>query len=561
MIIGIDLGTTNSLVSIFKDGHSIIIPNNLGDLLTPSVVSIDGDKIIVGKLAQERLITHPEVTVANFKRFMGQDKEYRIGQNKFSPEELSAMVIKKLVEDAKAYLNTEIEEVVVSVPAYFNDDQRWATKTAGELAGVKIERIINEPSAAALAVHYNHLLDSDGRTYMIVDFGGGTLDVSIVDAFDNIIEIVAVAGNNRLGGEDFNEIILQEFLTRNNLYLEELPLLTKQSLLKKVEKCKRQISKQGTGNIEIVINEKNYLLELDYQRFYQLALPLLLKLEKVIYRAIKDAQNKIESIDDIILVGGSCKMPIVQDYLKDVLNKELLIELNPDLAISLGCGIVAGIKERNGEIKDILLSDICPFTLGTEINGGHLYPIIERNTVLPCSRQESFETASLGQTKVNIGVFQGENLIAEENLKLGDLLVPVPKNNTFNEIVLVRFTYDINGILEVDALVESTNHEYHLTIISKKNKMTPLELQQRQYQLQRLKFHPRLEEANRILLARGKRLFSETLGSTRQRVAELIKNFEEALDSQNDKLIKKSYDFVSVELDLIEGNDERTLIS
>lgn len=350
MIIGIDLGTTNSLVSIFKDGRSIIIPNNLGDLLTPSVVSIDDDRIIVGKLAQERLITHPEVTVANFKRFMGQDKEYRIGQNKFSPEELSAMVIKKLVEDAEAYLNTEIEEIVVSVPAYFNDDQRWATKTAGELAGVKIERIINEPSAAALAVHYNHLLDSDGRTYMIVDFGGGTLDVSIVDAFDNIIEIVAVAGNNRLGGEDFNEIILQEFLVRNNLYLEELPLLTKQSLLKKVEKCKRQISKQGTGNIEIVINEKKYLLELDYQRFYQLALPLLLKLEKVIYRAIRDAQNKIESIDDVILVGGSCKMPIVQDYLKDVLNKELLIELNPDLAISLGCGIVAGIKERNGEI-------------------------------------------------------------------------------------------------------------------------------------------------------------------------------------------------------------------
>lgn len=561
MIVGIDLGTTNSLISIYKDGKSEIIPNNLGKLLTPSVVSVDGDEIIVGELAQERLITHPEVTVANFKRSMGQDIKYNLGQRSFTPEELSALVIKKLIEDAKTYLNTNIDEAIISVPAYFNDDQRWATKAAGQLAGIKVERIINEPSAAALAVHYKHLLEYDEETYIVVDFGGGTLDVSIVEAFDNIIEIVAVAGDNHLGGENFNELILREFLTTNGLEFSELSLFMQQSLLRKVENCKRQITKDEKGIIEISLNDDNYCLELDYQRFFQLSLPLLIKLEKVIYRAIKDAQNKVDKIDDIILVGGSCKMPIVQNYLIDVLHKELHVEMNPDLAISLGCGIVAGIKERKSEIKDIVLSDICPFTLGTEISNGHFYPLIERNTALPCSRQERFFTVRLGQTNVNCGIFQGENLMADENLKLGNLEITVPQNMIDNESVLLRFTYDINGILEVDALVESTMINYHLTIISKKNRMSEREIELRRRQLQQLKFHPRLTEANRALLARGKRLFSESLGSSRQYIALLIEEFEVALDSQDNRMIKKSYDAVSLQLDLIEGVDERTLIS
>lgn len=560
MIIGIDLGTTNSLVSVYRDNQSVIIPNSVGNLLTPSVVSVDGDQIIVGELAKERLISNPELTIANFKRYMGQDKVFHLGKYTFTPEELSSLVIKKLVADAQAYLNEPIDEAIISVPAYFNDDQRWATKAAGELAGVKVERIINEPSAAALAIHHRYLEINDERSYMIVDFGGGTLDVSIVDAFDNIIEIASVAGDNHLGGEDFNQLIINEFLKENNIELTDVPLNKQQLLVKQVEKCKRQLNSEEIGTMELELDQR-YHFTLSYQRFRQLAWPLLMRLEKVIYRAIKDSKDKIDNIDDVILVGGSCKMRLVQEYLQEVLNKEVRLEVSPDLAISLGCGIVAGIKERQGEIKDFLLSDICPFTLGTEVSGGAFFPIIERNSVLPCSREEQFVTNHLGQTKVNCGIFQGENMMAEDNLKLGNLEIVVPKNKQNYESVTVRFTYDLNGILEVDAIVDSTQVKHNLTIISKKNRMSARELKQRQMELQKIKLHPRNIEQNQLLLARGNRLFSDTLGEQRRLILALMQTFNEALESQDERLIKKTYEMISKQLDLIEGISEGELFS
>lgn len=550
MIVGIDLGTTNSLACVWQDGQAILIPNSFKEYLTPSVVGLDdNNQIIVGKVAKERLMTAPDLTTSNFKRFIGTNKKIKLGKYNYSAEELSSFVLRKLIADAEAFLQEKVTEIIVSVPAYFNDAQRNATKNAGYLAGVHIERIINEPSAAALSSFYNK---QEEKTYMIIDFGGGTLDISIVDAFDNIVEIVSVAGDNHLGGEDFNFLIYNEFILANNISVDTLSLADKEKIYKEAEKCKILLNTVNEVEMKVNISEITYSYVLSYETFFDLSKYLLLRLDTPIQKAIHGAKNKIDSIDEVILVGGSCRMKLVQEYIQNKLNIEINMSVNPDIAVALGCGVVAGIKGRKAEVKDFLLTDICPFTLGIEVVGERFQPIIERNSILPCSKEEKFCTVRLGQKKVDISIYQGESFYIEDNLKVGFLSVPVPKNLEQYESLTIRFTYDINGILDIDVNICSKNEHYHKTIVSNNNQMTNRQLKKRLQELEKLKMHPRDNEKYKYILERANRLFISLLGVKREMVAQWITEFEEALITQENKVIEKAYKTIKNNLDSID---------
>lgn len=558
-IIGIDLGTTNSLVAHWHNHACELIPNSFNEYLTPSVISVDDEgTILVGKAAKERLITHPDCTVASFKRFMGTDKTFTLGEHEFTPEDLSAFVIRKLVEDAKAYLNEEIEEVIISVPAYFDDNQRWATKTAGKLAGVHVERLINEPSAAALA---SHMIDKEEKTFLIIDFGGGTLDISVVDAFENIIEIVAVSGDNHLGGDDFNEIIMEAFLKENNIDKAELSNDILARIAKQAEFVKWQLSKENEVMMSVIINEEEKSLKLTNETLITLASPLLKRMEKPILKALKDSSYDLDQINNIIMVGGTCKMPVVQEFVHFITKFDVQLHMEPDKAIAIGCGTAAGIKSRNVDIKDTLLTDICPFTLGVAINPNRnneliMSPIIERNTILPCSRESTYVTLYNNQKIINFEIYQGEHMLVKNNLYLGEIEIPVPRNKAGHESAVVRLTYDINGILEVDVRAESTNKKAHTIIVSKSNRMSEADIKMHLKTMEKLKLHPRDKDINIELIERGNRLFMELTKEARDIVLREITNFKKAIESQDEKRIKNAYIHTNEVLSSFEHDDK-----
>jgi molecular chaperone HscC len=534
-IIGIDLGTSNSLVSLWREHGVELIPNGLGETLTPSVVSIDEDgALLVGQTAKERLISAPEKTAAEFKRFMGTDKKYFLGGNTYTPEDLSSFVLRKLKDDAERYLaenypGETITEAVVSVPAYFNDNQRAATKRAGFLADLTVERILNEPSAAALTCRlYDREVDF---TALVFDFGGGTLDVSVVDCFDNMVSVLAVSGDNRLGGADFDHQIALEFCTVNNLRFDRLSPLTQASLRYQAEIAKLRLSEGDTSTIIIPDGEAAGTLELTNQKLVDICASLFQRMGVPLRRALVDSQKTLEDLTRVILVGGSCKMPVVQDYLRQLLRRELESPFSPDTVVGLGVGVYAGIRERRESIRDIVMTDLCPFTLGTSVrnkmNGSlPLYaPIIERNSILPCSRVARHYTVGNFQTQVRVDVFQGEERYCKDNLKLGEFSVQVPSAPAGKEAVDIRFTYDINGILEVEVTIDSTGQVYRELFLGKSNTLTDEQVKQRLKELSGLKLPPHGREEIRALIAHGERLYAQSTGRTREAVAEALDYF------------------------------------
>lgn len=566
-IIGIDLGTTNSLASVWQRDRCTLIPNNLGEYLTPSVVGVDENgEILVGRTAKERLIAKPERTAASFKRFMGTEKLFRLGEKVFSPSDLSSFVLKQLKEDAEKYLGEAVEEAVISVPAYFNDFQRNATKIAGELAGLKVERIVNEPSAAALAYRFGKM--EEDQTFLVFDFGGGTLDISIVDAFDNVIEITAVAGDNHLGGDDVNRVIAERFLSVNNLDAAQLTKEEWASLIKSAEQLKKSLSAESCGVMEIVIGQKIYGMQMDSKGLLQAASSILESIGTPLKRALDDSGYGWDDIDEIILVGGSGKMPLVQNYLQFLSGKKPLCRIDPDVAVAVGVGIYAGIKERAEVVKDMMLTDICPFTLGIAISQNDqnapsvMSPIIERNSVLPISRMERYFTANPFQTSCRVVILQGEHRLAEQNICLGELEVPVPrgKSEMDREAIDVRYTYDINGILEIDVTVVSTQETTSKVIVNKSIQLTEKEIEERRRELQSLKIHPRDQEKNRLLLARGDRIFEENTGDVRKYVSRFLNEFTAVLNTQDAKQIEKAYTRTTELLDIIERSPKNSII-
>ncbi len=537
-IIGIDLGTTNSLASVWKDGGVQLVPNAFGEYLTPSIVSISDDgEVFVCKIAKEMLITRPDQTFSEFKRLMGTDVLFHAGGRGYRAEELSAFVLRRLKEDAEKFLGEPVTEAVISVPAYFNDDKRCATRDAGRLAGLKVNRLINEPSAVALKHHLN---TDEMENFIIFDFGGGTLDVSLVDAFDNMVEIQAVAGDNYLGGKDFNEVIADSFYQDNGLSKilfteEEQGIVSKEAELVKME-----LSTKNTVTRSIMLKDKKYQMEMTNQKLIHLSADLFRRMADPIQKVMNDSGAEWEDIDKIILVGGSSKMPIVSKYIKSICEVEVVADDRPDESIALGVGMAAAIKMRQGEIKDMVLSDICPFSLGTAIYDGSFSPIIERNETLPCSRTRYYVTASDNQTRLTFPIYQGESMMAKDNLLLGELeITDLPKAPKGSVGASATFMYDINGILDIR--ITSQDKTIHKTILNKNMQLSEKELEERLKQLQQMTLHPSEQEENRLLLEEAKRLYKECNPRFREAIKDQYNQFEHVLNYGSGKEVREAY--------------------
>lgn len=555
-VIGIDLGTTNSLGCVYRNGKAELIPNAYGSYLTPSVVSMTEDgKLIVGQPAKDRLITHPERTVSSFKKDMGTGRSWKPGEKSFLPEKLSSLVIRSIVEDAQNYLGEEIEEAVISVPAYFHDEQRVAVKRAGALAGIHVERIVNEPSAAALASYFTA---NEEQNMLVFDFGGGTLDVSLVDCFDTMVEIVSVAGNNRLGGDDFDRLIAEHFLREHGVARQQLRAQEYAVLLKQAERCKKLLSEQEEVVMHAMVGDQVYESTYTMDRLFEESKALLKEIRQVIGRALKDGKMTIHDVDLVVMAGGSSKMPLIQKYIRHLFHKAPMVQGNCDELIALGLGLVCGVKERKEEIKDYILTDICPFSLGVatineaDPDRAYMANIINRNTVLPCSRVRRFYTASDQQDYVVVEVHQGENTYAQDNLLLGKIEISVPPKPKGKEAVDVRFTYDINGILVVDTRVVSTG-VVKTHIISQK--IPEAELEERVRELEKLKVHPRDLSENQQMMERLEALYQEVYPEQKEQVQQMIRTFEEFLDGQNPRQIQGYRRYLEKAVSMLEYYD------
>ena len=541
-IIGIDLGTTNSLVTVYEYGQVTVIPNSLGEEFTPSVVSMDADgTVYVGSVAKQRLISHPEQTVSVFKSFMGTSKTYNILGRDYRPEELSALILRSLKEDAERYLGEEVSEAVISVPAYFNDMARKATRDGGILAGLKVERIINEPSAAALACQTLNMQES--AILLVFDFGGGTLDVSLVECFENIIEIIAVSGDNRLGGSDIDLVIAKFFCESFELDYEELSNEMKRTILQSAELVKMELSEVEESTMVVTYGDFQEKLNINRKQLIEVCHSIFLRIATPVKKVLQDGNIGVEGIDNVVLVGGSSKMPIIREYLRYLLPGSKLSTVNPDYMIAYGVGSYAGIKERNSEIKDMLLTDICPFSLGVgshnETDSDRLYmnTIIERNSALPTSRQVELTTVMDYQTAVEIKVYQGENFFVDQNIFLGEMTVNLKGEPIGTEIFSLRYTYDVNGLLVVDATTKVEKKQ--LVIVNQGNNMTRSEMRRKLKELDELKIHPKDKEENQLVLAKAERLYTQLVGNMRDILAEKTRYFEYLLAKQDEFLIMK----------------------
>lgn len=541
MIIGIDLGTTNSLAAYFgKDGPEII-PNRLGKHLTPSVVSVDEEgQIYVGETARERELLYPGSAASVFKRSMGSAKKFCLGDKEFTAEELSSFVLRALKEDAENFLGEPVTEAVISVPAYFDDKRRKATKRAGELAGLKVERIISEPTAAAIA--YGLYEKTRNTRFLVFDLGGGTFDVSVLELFENILEVRAVAGDNYLGGEDFTQELEKLFYEKRKISPDSLDARTRGMIHKVAEECKLGFTDSARSTFSCLIGGQEEKLEITLKEYEDQCEALLEKIRKPVQRSLSDAHIRLSDIDVIVLVGGATRLPVVKNFMVKLFRKFPDTSVHPDEAVALGAAIQAAMKERSAAVKEVILTDVCSFTLGTEVTvdrgggrleSGHYCPIIERNTVIPASRTERFYTIRDDQTKLTINILQGESRFAANNLLLGELTVNVPRNRAGEEAVDVTYTYDINSILEVEVKVVSTGEVKKQIIKSQENEMTDEEIQERMKELSYLKIHPRDQEENRLLLLRAERMYEENMGDVRRYLDQQIRIFEEILNTRD----------------------------
>lgn len=548
MIVGIDLGTTNSLVAYYTQDGSRIIPNRLGKHLTPSVVSVDEKgNVYVGETALERMSLYPDTVASAFKRSMGSDREYELSGRKYRPEELSSLVLRALKEDAEEYLGEKVTEAVISVPAYFDDKRRKATKRAGELAGLKVERMISEPTAAAIA--YGLYEKKEDTRFLVFDLGGGTFDVSILELYENILEVRAVAGDNYLGGEDFTKVMEKMFLNKTGINANSLTAKEQVRLYRQAEEAKRRINDADKVEITCLIKDEPETVEITTKEYEEECEDLFSKIREPVKRSLSDAGLSLKDIDEVVLIGGATKLQIFRDFFIRVFHKFPDTSINPDEAVALGAAIQGAMKERKQAVKEMILTDVCSFTLGTEVvmeysdglmEDGHYCPIIDRNTVIPTSKTKRLYTVRDDQDRVTVRVLQGESRLARNNLYLGELEIKVPKAAKGEEAIDVTYTYDINSLLEVEAKVVSTGETSKLVIKGKDNAMTEEEIAKRMEELAYLKIQLRDQEENKLVLLRAERMYEESLGKQRERLEAGIRLFEDALRSEDRKKVEES---------------------
>ncbi|MES2317251.1 MAG: molecular chaperone HscC [Pseudomonadota bacterium] len=545
MIIGIDLGTTNSLVAVWRDGKASIIPNALGKHLTPSCVGIDDDgTVLVGEAARARLQTHSHMTAATFKRYMGSERKTRLGNQVFRPEELSSLVLRSLKEDAESFLGQPVTEAVITVPAYFSDAQRRATRVAGQLAGLKVERLLNEPTAAALAYG---IQDSKRETkFLVFDLGGGTFDVSILELFDGVMEVRATAGDNFLGGEDFVTALCEAFFSRTGLAKEvgdlELTGGQKQRLRDEGERTKRALTESSSARMAYSYQGTEYTLDISDELFAQLCEPLMQRLRTPVERALRDATIKVSELDSVVLAGGATRMPLVRKLASRMFGRFPQISIDPDEAVALGAAVQAGLKMRDCALDEVVMTDVAPYSLGIAIarevghesyEGGHYLPIIERNSAVPVSRVENITTINDYQKELTVRIYQGEARMVSDNIFLGTLNFPILSKKAGEVSADVRFTYDVSGVLEAEITVLPSQEKHKLVITENAGVMTPQEIETRLAELNELKIHPRDRIENRTVVAQADRLYEQLLGQKREYLAQHVAAFQAVLERQD----------------------------
>ena len=567
-MIGIDLGTTNSLATYIDDNGEIqFIKNEYGNILIPSVVGIDeNDAIIVGELAKEKRMMNAGETASNFKRRMGTDAKIKVKNRTFDAQMLSSFVLKHLKENAEKQLSEKIDRAIISVPAYFNDKQRRDTKMAAELVGLTVERLINEPTAAAMSLG-SHILDQNLK-FIVLDLGGGTFDVTLLETFENIMEVLSISGDTMLGGEDFTTKICEIFLKNIKLSIADLSRDERTKLYTKADRAKKLISLKNV-EIEMEIKGKKYKSEITQENFRETVKPLLVKMKVAIDKALQDGNTDAREIEKVILVGGAVKLGIIEEFVEKYFhkmrgekiyfnnddfienNKLVSIAADPDTVVAYGVGIAVGMKERNKVFKERILTDVCPFTLGTEIVGRRFAPIIPRNTTVPTSRSEYFYTIEDYQSQVTVGIYQGESLNIDDNLFLGEFLLDVPQNLAGKEAINVRFTYDINGILEVEAKVVSTGVKKSKLIIN--GDLSEEEKNEKIKMLEEIKIQSENKNKDKLLLERANRIYAEIVNTEiRNHISEYLENYQKIVVTGDRIRIQKTKKSFSEFLDKID---------
>ena len=565
MIIGIDLGTTNSLAAVWRDGAATLIPNALGSVLTPSAVSIAEDGVtLVGQAARDRLSTQPDRSAASFKRAMGTGHVFELAGRPFRAEELSALVLRSLKEDAESFLGSPVEEAVITVPAYFSNAQRRATEAAGQLAGLRVRRLLNEPTAAAMA--YGLHSNAAEERILVLDLGGGTFDVSILEVFEGVMEVRATAGDNRLGGDDFSGVLMEGFMQAVGEAAGLPPLRAEDGamrgmLRRAAELAKRALTTAHEHEMTLVHNGAALSWTVTRDAFEARAQPLVARLRLPVERAVRDARLRPEQISQLVLAGGATRMPMVRRLAAQLFDRFPVASVNPDEVVARGAAVQAGLVAEDAALSDRVMTDVAPFTLGVEVSksrdgtvllSGLFSPLIERNTVIPASRSTTLTVTRDYQKHMMLKVYQGEARLVRDNIFLGELSVPIPPDKAGAQPVEVRFTYDASGLLEVDALVKSTGLRRSVVIENQPGVLGPDEIAARLGKLAHLKVNPREQAENVAVIARIERLYGERLGEERDAVGAALDQFLVLLDRQNPAEIQAARTDLSAWLDGID---------
>jgi molecular chaperone HscC len=553
-IVGIDLGTTYSAVGYMSDAGPKLIPNALGEVLTPSAVGIDHDgRLLVGRIAKELQVNHPDRCASAFKRYMGTDWTIQLPGKRFTPEELSSVVLAQLRQDAEDFFKDTVDRAVITVPAYFNEHQRKATMRAGRIAGLAVERILNEPTAASIA--YGLHDQRQEKVLVVFDLGGGTFDVSVVELFEGTLEVRASSGETFLGGEDFTNTLAARVLETQGYVFEHAETAHPQlisRLRQECEQAKRRLSRSPQVEVRVPNRAGEFddpppLVGVTREQFDKWTGHILNRMELPIRRALGDAGLKREDVGELILVGGATRMPSVVERVTDLFQRAPTCRLNPDEVVALGAAVQAGLFDRHASLDDVVVTDVSPFTLGVEVcrefagedRPGYFLPIINRNTTIPVSRIDRVNTLEPNQTQIRVRVYQGEARRVEDNLFLGEFQVEgIPRGPAGRPIDL-RFTYDLNGVLEVEATIVETGRKVTHLITRHARGMTEAQIAQAAAAMQALKSHPRDETENRFLLRRAERVYRELPMIERRLLEQLLDGFEEALELQDKQLIEQ----------------------
>ncbi|HJK92828.1 MAG TPA: Hsp70 family protein [Polyangiaceae bacterium LLY-WYZ-15_(1-7)] len=566
-VVGIDLGTTYSLVAVMRGERPVVLSNGIGEQLTASAVSFDEDgSVLVGAAAKARQASHPDRTAVTFKRDMGTEKTRTLAGKTMRPQELSALVLEQLKRDAEAELGMPVVEAVVTVPAYFGDLQRQATRDAAEIAGLKVERIINEPTAAAMAYGL-HQRDRELQA-VVLDLGGGTFDVTVLEIIEGVIEIQSTAGDARLGGEDFAEALAEKLAEELAAEHGADPREDERAwarLLDAAEHAKRRLTTSTEAAMvvpglrlgEAEVDVERALTRDEAEAIWQ---PLLARLKTPILRALRDAELEAGDVEEVLLVGGATRMPCVVDLGAKLFGKMPLSSLPADEAVAMGAAVQAALKKGHEAVDDMVVTDVAPFSMGIataslmgrqQVEG--LYtPVLERGTTIPASRVQRFFTMGDGQKEIRVAVYQGEHSLCKDNTRLGEYVVKDLPNESAGKVAIdVRFTYDLNGILEVEMTLVGTERVEHMVIERTPGRLSAEEIAAAREAMKAYKFHPRDTLPNRTALARADQLFTELTGVARDELGHAIAVFRSALETQDPKIIVRVRDQLGALVDAL----------